>query len=171
MARCLKFQIYEVEVLYYPDSENKDADQLRGYHEADLRLCFPICKKPVFSRRGSYDTKPASKTYCSKTYWNIEYNNVLHELQAKIQISITGQHPHIFTMFHPYMIPSLLPKYKLLKHLQEYNHPLHEYQAKIQTSITGQYSSIFMMLLPHMGHNTRKCPFRQNFDIKETSLI
>ena len=30
--------------LYYPCSENKDADQLRGYREADLRLCFRICK-------------------------------------------------------------------------------------------------------------------------------
>ena len=25
------------------------ADQLYGYHTADLRLCFPICKKEVFS--------------------------------------------------------------------------------------------------------------------------
>ena len=32
----------EVEGLYYPCSENKDADQLRGYREADLRLCFRI---------------------------------------------------------------------------------------------------------------------------------
>ena len=40
--------------MYYPCSENKGADQLRGYREADLRLCFRICKKPVFSRRGSY---------------------------------------------------------------------------------------------------------------------
>ena len=30
-------------------SEDKGADQLRGYREADLRLCFGICKKPVFS--------------------------------------------------------------------------------------------------------------------------
>ena len=35
--------------MYYPCSENKGADQLRGYREADLRLCFRICKKPVFS--------------------------------------------------------------------------------------------------------------------------
>ena len=28
------------EGLYYPCSENKGADQLRGYSEADLRLCF-----------------------------------------------------------------------------------------------------------------------------------
>ena len=40
--------------LYYPCSENKDADQLRGYREADLRLCFSICKKPVISQGGSY---------------------------------------------------------------------------------------------------------------------
>ena len=39
--------------LYFPCSENKGADQLRGYREADLRLCFRICKKPVFTRRGS----------------------------------------------------------------------------------------------------------------------
>ena len=53
MARGLKFLIKEVEGLYYPCSENKDADQLRGYREADLRLCFLICKNPVFSGRGS----------------------------------------------------------------------------------------------------------------------
>ena len=28
--------------LYYLCSENKVADQLRGYREADLRLCFRI---------------------------------------------------------------------------------------------------------------------------------
>ena len=39
--------------MYYPCSENKGADQLRGYREADLRLCFRIYKNPVFSRRGS----------------------------------------------------------------------------------------------------------------------
>ena len=47
--------------MYYPFGENKGADQLRryrflrGYREADLRLSFRICKKPVFSRRGSYE--------------------------------------------------------------------------------------------------------------------
>ena len=49
-------RILEVEGLYYPCSENKGADQLRGYREAGLRLCFRICKQPVFSRRGSYET-------------------------------------------------------------------------------------------------------------------
>ena len=41
IARDMKFRIKEVEGLYYPCSENKG--------EADLRLCFRICKKPVFS--------------------------------------------------------------------------------------------------------------------------
>ena len=40
--------------MYYPCSENKGTDQLRGYREADLRLCFRKCKKPVFSQRGSH---------------------------------------------------------------------------------------------------------------------
>ena len=54
MARGLKFRIKVGEGSYCPCSENKDADQLRGYREADLRLCFRICKNPVFSWRGSY---------------------------------------------------------------------------------------------------------------------
>ena len=49
MARGLKFRIKIEEGLYYPCSENKGADQLRGYREADLRLCFRICKMLVFS--------------------------------------------------------------------------------------------------------------------------
>ena len=49
MARGLKFWFKEVEGLYYPCSENKGADQLRGYRETDLRLCFRICKMLVFS--------------------------------------------------------------------------------------------------------------------------
>ena len=43
MARGLKFRIQKVEGLHYLCSENKGADQLRGYSEADLRLCFRIC--------------------------------------------------------------------------------------------------------------------------------
>ena len=47
-ARCLKFWIQVEEELYYPCSENKGADQLRGYREADLRLCFRISRLLVF---------------------------------------------------------------------------------------------------------------------------
>ena len=45
MARGWKFWIYsKEEELYYLCSENKGADQLRGYREADLRLCFRLCR-------------------------------------------------------------------------------------------------------------------------------
>ena len=54
-----------MEGLYYPSSENKGADQLRGYREADLRLCFRICIKPVFSRRDSFMTYGISMKFSS----------------------------------------------------------------------------------------------------------
>ena len=50
--------------MYYPCSENKGADQLRGYREADLRLCFRIGKNPVFSQCG-YMTM----------WWNVEISS------------------------------------------------------------------------------------------------
>ena len=53
-ARSLKFRISVEEELYYPCSKKKGADQLRGYREADLRLCFRICRLLVFPRGGSY---------------------------------------------------------------------------------------------------------------------
>ena len=49
MARGLKFSIWKEEELYYSCSENKGADQLRSSCEADLRLCFRLCKLFVFS--------------------------------------------------------------------------------------------------------------------------
>ena len=52
-ARSLKFWIKIVGELCYPCSENKGADQLRGYCEADLRLCFRICRLLVFPCGGS----------------------------------------------------------------------------------------------------------------------
>ena len=49
MAGILKFWEYVEEELYHPCCENKGADQLRSNCEADLRLCFRICKMLVFS--------------------------------------------------------------------------------------------------------------------------
>ena len=49
MARDWNFQIYKVEEQYYMCSKNKGADQFRSYCEADLRLCFRVCKMLVFS--------------------------------------------------------------------------------------------------------------------------
>ena len=53
-ARSLKFWSYIEEELYYSSSKNKGADQLRGYREADLRLCFRLCRLLVFPWGGSY---------------------------------------------------------------------------------------------------------------------
>ena len=39
--------------MYYPSSENKGTDQLRSYCEADLRLCFRLCRLLVFPCGGS----------------------------------------------------------------------------------------------------------------------
>ena len=44
-----RFEVKVEEGLYYPYGENKDADQPRSYCAADLRICFRICKNPVFS--------------------------------------------------------------------------------------------------------------------------
>ena len=52
-ARSLKFRLKEEEGLYYSCCENKGADELRGYREADLRLCFRICRLLVFPCGGS----------------------------------------------------------------------------------------------------------------------
>ena len=61
MVIGLEIQIYKVEGLYYLCSKNKDADQLRGYREADLRLCFRICKMLVFlMTRFNYSFKESS---------------------------------------------------------------------------------------------------------------
>ena len=49
LTRDLKFLIQEEEELYYLCSENKGADQLHGYLEADMRLCLRMCKRQVFS--------------------------------------------------------------------------------------------------------------------------
>ena len=53
-GRILKFRIKVEEDLYYPSSENKGADQLRSYCEADLRLCFRLGRLLVFPCSGSF---------------------------------------------------------------------------------------------------------------------
>ena len=48
MARGWKLWFKKVEELYYPCGESNGAYQLRSYCEADLRLCFCLCKMLVF---------------------------------------------------------------------------------------------------------------------------
>ena len=49
--------------MYYPRSENKGADQLRSYCEADLRLCFRLCRLLVFPCGGSNDVQDDRYTF------------------------------------------------------------------------------------------------------------
>ena len=53
MVRGWEFWIQKEEELYYRCSENKGADQLRSYCEADLHLCSRLCRLFVFLCGGS----------------------------------------------------------------------------------------------------------------------
>ena len=55
MVRGLKFRILKVKRLYFLCSKKKGADQLHSHCAADLRLCFCICKKQVFSGCDSFE--------------------------------------------------------------------------------------------------------------------
>ena len=68
MAIGLKFCSYEEVVLYYPSGGNKGADQLCGYCEAELRLCFRICKTFVFSRCGKFVLSTKGLTILNECY-------------------------------------------------------------------------------------------------------
>ena len=65
--------------MYYPRSENKDADQLRGYREADLRLCFRPCKLLVFSRTGS-------NVSCST--WMVILSSAFHVMASQCWVKV-----------------------------------------------------------------------------------
>ena len=56
-ARSLKFLMKEEEGLYYSCSENKGPDQLCGYREPDLRLCFRTCRLLIFPCSASFVVK------------------------------------------------------------------------------------------------------------------
>ena len=74
MVRDLKFRIYKVEDLYCPFSENKGADQLRGYITANLRLCFREVKKAGFLMtrlKSLFNIKV-------RLHWFKVYRNVVH---------------------------------------------------------------------------------------------
>ena len=85
--------------MYYPCSENKGADQLRGYREADLRLCFRICRLLVFPRGGSYHRKFYT---CFFFFYYLKYFSFLfptcnHSNFKALSIFVVLQ--HFFSMF------------------------------------------------------------------------
>ena len=87
MTRGLKFRIWKVEGSYYLCSENKGVDQLRGYREADLRLCFRIRKTLVFSLRGSFDVlmfslHSATVVFKKERFWTTVCSDVLRDINS-----------------------------------------------------------------------------------------
>ena len=74
-ARSLKFWFYEEEKLYYPCSENKGADQLCRYCEADLRLCFRIGKNTVSHDVAHFRHKSAKLLSHKIKLWTYNYDH------------------------------------------------------------------------------------------------
>ena len=73
--------------MYYPCSENKGADQLRDYREADLRLCFRICRLLVFTRGGSFLTLLSTLLLILHIFYSITLSNgLLMLLTSKIVV-------------------------------------------------------------------------------------
>ena len=56
--------------MFHVYSENKGADQLHDYFEADLRICFRICKKQVFSWCGSNLSNYSKQIFLSQNIYN-----------------------------------------------------------------------------------------------------
>ena len=73
--------------------ENKGADQLRGYREADLRLCFRICKNPVFSRRGSNNFGSVNSKHILSPYLSCDMTKpvfgVSDQIKHKLDCAVT----------------------------------------------------------------------------------
>ena len=81
--------------MYYPCSENKGADQLRGYREADLRLCFRLCKLLVFSCTGSYIFFYFLQNICGHNICNKQDNDSI--FQYKILEQNQKEYPKFAT--------------------------------------------------------------------------
>ena len=65
-------------VVYYPCSEDKGADQLRSYCEADLRLCFRLCRLLVFPCGGSnFDSLPSKLKLLSANETGSQFSSTL----------------------------------------------------------------------------------------------
>ena len=96
-ARSLKFWSYVEEELYYPSSENKGADQLRGYREADLRLCFRLCRLLVFPRGGS-NTHKGLYSYNRLVFGIAASPSIWQRTMDQVLFKKTYQTPSVFWM-------------------------------------------------------------------------
>ena len=74
--------------MYYPSSENKGADQLRDYREADLRLCFCICRLLVFPWDGSNDDLYSEKHHLKELFKEMQFVAffIFHMEKTRMQV-------------------------------------------------------------------------------------
>ena len=84
MDRSLKFRIKKVEGLYYLCSENKGADQLCGYREADCVFVFAYAKSR-FSHNEAHNTlKISHSVYLGVNpypeFWQVVYRRITDTL-------------------------------------------------------------------------------------------
>ena len=79
-AKSLKSWSSVEEELYYPSSENKSADQLRGY----LCLWFRICRVLVFSRGGLFVLNYIEIKFAS----TVEIHVVLHLINSLLWLNM-----------------------------------------------------------------------------------
>ena len=82
----------------FPSSENKGADQLRGYREADLRLCFRLCRLLVFPWGGSN----FMTTNCNQVFVQIRIctsRNLASKLNIKPDIKCFVNEIHVPELF------------------------------------------------------------------------
>ena len=59
--------------MHYPCRENKGADQLRSYCEADLRHRFRLCRLLVFPWGGSYISMLSSHVISTAEYAQYQF--------------------------------------------------------------------------------------------------
>ena len=117
--------------MYYPCSENKGADQLRSYCEADLRLCFRLCRLLVFPSDGS-----------NNRYWLLSaYHAATNKLAKSMLLmcdSLIGMSDQSRIFIDPYIGLSRLMKLWSRKYFYTAIHCLPLIREKHNLSIKGE---------------------------------
>ena len=76
--------------MYYQSSENKGADQLRGYREADLCLCFRLCRLLVFPWGGSFYCRYVTELSILETYSTVIFFSMFQYLESMSEMIMKG---------------------------------------------------------------------------------
>ena len=106
LARVLKFWPWQVEVLYYPGSENKGTAQTGRMRRLTYAFVVRIWYKQVFSWRGSFYFRVFMSSWltafcclrsCLYKNWNLYYNETRRTVLGSSQITLTSSVSEIVT--------------------------------------------------------------------------